>query len=514
VAEIGKKAWQKFDFSDLFVLDMANNHQGSLEHGLKIIRQLGKVVARHNVRAAIKFQFRQLDTFLHPSARKGSDNKHIPRFISTELKPADYEVMLDEVRSQGMLAACTPFDEESVDLITDMGFDVLKIASCSATDWPLLTKATSANMPIICSTGGVELDAIDELSSFFFHRGADFAFMHCVSIYPTPMEKLNLNQITSMRKRYGCTIGWSTHEEPDNYGAVQIAVAKGAEMFERHVGLETEQVKLNAYSSTPEQVDRWIAASKEAKQMCGDIDRPPPTEDERLSILSLRRGVYVRKPLKSGAKVTRDSIFFAMPCAEGQMASGEWNADMITNKAHKADQALMSADVAPQEVPSDLAVKHSIHKVKALLNEAGMPLNSEFEVEFSHHFGLANFAEVGAVLINCVNRDYCKKIIVQLPHQRHPKHYHKSKEETFQVIYGILQVEIDGHRKTMHPGETCLIQPGVWHEFWTETGCVFEEISTRDTPGDSVYADISITKMKRSERKTVVDHWGRFQLGH
>jgi hypothetical protein len=27
-----------FDFTDLFVFDMANNHQGSVEHGLKVIK--------------------------------------------------------------------------------------------------------------------------------------------------------------------------------------------------------------------------------------------------------------------------------------------------------------------------------------------------------------------------------------------------------------------------------------------------------------------------------------------
>ena len=48
-----------FDFRDLFVLDLANNHQGSLEHGLETIRRHAEVLKKHNVRAAIKFQFRE-----------------------------------------------------------------------------------------------------------------------------------------------------------------------------------------------------------------------------------------------------------------------------------------------------------------------------------------------------------------------------------------------------------------------------------------------------------------------
>lgn len=506
--------WSTFDFSDLFVLDMANNHQGSVEHGINIARAMGEVVNAHGVRAALKFQFRQLDTFIHPDYREGTDNKHIPRFLSTELKPAQFGEILLEVRRQKMLAMCTPFDEASVDIIADMGFDIIKIASCSAGDWPLMEKVASANLPIVVSTGGLDQQALDEVSSFFFHRGANFAMMHCVSIYPTPAAQLELNQIEAMRERYPhCTIGWSTHEEPDNYGAVQVAYAKGAKIFERHVGLTTDEISLNAYSSTPEQVDNWIASYKQAKAMCGGTMRPPVSEDERLSIQSLQRGVFAKKPIKAGTKLTPEMVFFAMPCQDGQVTSGEWKSNMVAAVDIEASAPINQNSVEKAQTGPEIAIKHAIHKVKALLNQARVPLNSDFEVEFSHHNGMDEFEKVGAVLINCINRSYCKKVLVQLPGQRHPLHFHKEKEETFQVLYGTLEVEIDRHRKTLRPGETCLVQPGVWHEFWTETGCVFEEISTRDIPNDSVYAERRINAMARSERKTVVDHWGRFQLG-
>ena len=76
----------EFDFTDLFVFDMANNHQGSVEHGLKIIDGVGAAARKHGVRGVMRFQFRQLDTFIHPSHREASDNKHIPRFQSTRLE--------------------------------------------------------------------------------------------------------------------------------------------------------------------------------------------------------------------------------------------------------------------------------------------------------------------------------------------------------------------------------------------------------------------------------------------
>ena len=79
-----------FDFTDLFVFDMANNHQGSVEHGLKVITGIGGVARRHGIRGAMKFQFRQLDTFIHPAFRGNQENKHIPRFQSTRMERSDY----------------------------------------------------------------------------------------------------------------------------------------------------------------------------------------------------------------------------------------------------------------------------------------------------------------------------------------------------------------------------------------------------------------------------------------
>ena len=125
---------------------------------------------------------------------------------------------------------------------------------------------------------------------------------------------------------------------------------------------------------------------------------------------------------------------------------------------------------------------------------------------------IQNFRKIGAVIIGCINRDYCKKLVVQLPGQEHPSHYHARKEETFQVLHGVLSVKVDGRVRELHPGDTVLVQPGVWHSFWTQTGVIFEEVSTTHYNDDSFYEDKWINKLERSERKTVVGNWGRFQL--
>ena len=111
----------KFNFNNIIVLDIANNHQGSLEHGLRIIRETSAVVKKFtDFRVVFKFQFRQLDSFIHKDHKKNLDHKMVKRFTETRLERKDFEVLLSEIRNLGHYSACTPFDEESVGVIEDI----------------------------------------------------------------------------------------------------------------------------------------------------------------------------------------------------------------------------------------------------------------------------------------------------------------------------------------------------------------------------------------------------------
>jgi N-acetylneuraminate synthase len=506
------RAATMFPFEGLFVFDIANNHQGSAAHGQRIIEEVAAVARNNGIRAALKFQFRHLDTFIHPASRQDSTNKHIPRFLSTRLSPEDQAALARAVVDAGLMTMATPFDERSVQLCADLDIQVLKIASCSATDWPLLECVAEANKPVIFSTGGLTAKQIDDLVSFFEHRQTAFAIMHCVAIYPTPDEHMQLNQIASLCARYpNHVIGFSTHERPDDTEAVLVAVAKGALMLERHVGVETDQIKLNAYSSTPSQLDRWIKAALRARALSGGRHRPVSPSEETAALHSLWRGVYALKPLKAGVPLTLGDVFFAMPYTPDQVSAGEFRNGATLAQPLEANQPMLRAAVRLPEESEKQVLFTAIHTAKAMLNEARIALPTEFETEFSHHYGVGRFPEVGIIMVTCVNRSYCKKLVIQLPGQRHPAHYHKRKEETFQILHGVLEMIVEGRRRTLYPGDTQLIQQGVWHEFWTESGVIFEEISTTHFANDSYYAD-KVINQAGAARKTLVNQWGRYQI--
>jgi len=167
-----------FQHEPLLILDLANNHNGSVKHGKRIIDEIRTALDGTNVRAAIKFQYRELDTFIHPDFKGRDDIKYVKRFESTRLSWSEFEDLANYVRQAGFFTACTPFDEASVSQIVEHGYDILKIASASFTDWPVLEEVTRTDLPIVASTAGASVYEIDRVASFLKNRDKDFALMH------------------------------------------------------------------------------------------------------------------------------------------------------------------------------------------------------------------------------------------------------------------------------------------------------------------------------------------------
>ena len=165
---------------NLFTLEMANNHMGDVQHGIRMVKVFGELCKKYPFPFSFKFQYRALDTFIHPSMVDRDDIKYVKRFSETELSKNDFNRLLDEVKHQGFLTMSTPFDQESVNLIEEQDLDIIKIASCSFTDWTLLERVAQNDKPIIASAAGASTNDIDQVISFLTHREKEFAIMHCV----------------------------------------------------------------------------------------------------------------------------------------------------------------------------------------------------------------------------------------------------------------------------------------------------------------------------------------------
>ena len=349
-------------FENLFVLELANNHWGRLERGLKIVEDFAHVVRRNGVHAAIKLQFRDVPSFIHNDHRERGDVRYIKKVGATELSWPEQKLMVEAVRAAGMVTMVTPFDEVSVDKAVEFGVDILKIASSDIRDRSLLEKIAAAGKPVIASSGGSNLEDVDHLVAFFLGRRIPFALNHCVSLYPSEDNELELNQIDFLRDRFpGTMIGYSTHEMTDWSSSVMMAYAKGARTFERHIDIEADGIAVSPYCTLPHQADQWFKAFNKAVEMCGGsgaAKRVPP-EKEVQYLNELVRGVYVARDLPAGHVLTPDDVFLAVPLLHGQISVREFTGGEVLRVPLAKDQPIHLSEIR-SEYSDDLRLRRVI----------------------------------------------------------------------------------------------------------------------------------------------------------
>jgi sialic acid synthase SpsE len=349
-------------YEDLFVLELANNHWGKLDRGLKIIRDFGEVVRRNNVRAALKLQFRDVGSFIHKQHRDREDVRYIKKVGATELCWQELGVLVQAIRDEGMIAMATPFDEVSVDKCMEFDLAIIKIASSDVRDRVLLEKIARAGKPVIASSGGASLGDIDHLVEFFAERGLPFALNHCVSIYPSQDGELELNQIDFLKARYPDTvIGFSSHEMTDWANSMLIAYAKGARTFERHVDIDHQGVPVSPYCTLPHQAEVWFQAFHKAREMCGapaTAKRVPPEKEVRY-LDELVRGVYAKRDLPAEQVLTAEDVYFAVPLVHGQISVREFEGGEVLRAPIGKDQPVKIRDIE-SDYANDLELRRLI----------------------------------------------------------------------------------------------------------------------------------------------------------
>lgn len=335
-------------FENLFVLEAANNHWGNLQRGLRIVRDFGSVVRHNDVKAAIKFQFRDVDKFIHKEFAGSKDIRYISKTEATKLADDEFASLIAEVRRVGCIPMATPFDEKSVDLCSSLELPIIKIASSDINAWPLLERVSKTRKPVIVSTGGASEKAIDDVVSFFKNRNIPLAINHCVSLYPSEDSELELNQIEYLKKRYPLNvIGFSSHEYHSWDASMHMSYAKGARTWERHIDIDFESVPVSPYCSLPEQIDVWFRAFHQAREMSGGSasERRVIGTKEVEYLNALVRGVYAKRKIEPGYVINHESFdddfYLAVPLRKGQLSVQEILNGLSLSKSIEVDTPLM-----------------------------------------------------------------------------------------------------------------------------------------------------------------------------
>jgi len=147
---------------------------------------------------------------------------------------SDYDTIDRYCREKPLPWTASVWDRDSLAFIMNYDVPFIKIPSAKITDAGLLEAAAETGKRVILSTGMSTMEEIDAAVDIL--RDTDYAILHTNSVYPSPVEDLNLRAIPVLKARYGCTVGYSGHE----YGLepTVIAIALGAEIIERHITLD------------------------------------------------------------------------------------------------------------------------------------------------------------------------------------------------------------------------------------------------------------------------------------
>lgn len=488
----------------LIVADLANNHSGNLELAIEMIDELGELQKKFGFKIAVKFQYRNLDTYIHKKYKGNEEIHFVKRFESTRLEWVDFLTLTNHAKKIGLLTAATPFDEFSVDKVKEHKHDLLKIASASANDWNLLEKSISQKIPMVVSVGGLDDFQIEKVVTFLKHRNADFALMHCVALYPTKDSDLNLSRIAFIQNRYKVITGYSTHESPNNYFAGPLALAAGAQILEKHFAKSAPGISVNQYSGGRSEFQFWLESLDNACSQLFDKEFSHNLTFQKNTLRQLQRGLYASRDIEVGELIDLTNTYAAIPVQDTQFITNEismWQNFVCQDKISK-DEPINKTKVSVENNRGP--IETILSDTRTLVVHSGITINRETDIEISHHYGLDKFNSFGAVLITLLNREYAKKLVIMKKDQTHPEHFHKLKEETFVVIIGRLEVQLDGIKNTLHPGDVLVIPRESLHSMIALDDCVFEEISSTNYADDSFYSD---SEGLLQNRKTAISLW-------
>lgn len=206
----------------------------------------------------------------------------------------------------------TPFDLDSITLLEELGVSKYKIASGDLTHFPLLKGVAETGKKTILSTGGSFFEEIEKSYNYLLANGApSVALLHCVSLYPTKAEYVNLHVIELLKQKFDAEIGFSDHTLGIHLPLA--AIAKGATIIEKHFTLDKNMSGPDqAISTDPKELSDLVRLGNEVYE--GVKHHEKVLSDDEMNMRPLmRRSIVAANDLPAGESLTIDHIDFKRP---------------------------------------------------------------------------------------------------------------------------------------------------------------------------------------------------------
>ena len=207
------------------ILEVASNHNGDLDTARELIAAAAEVGADY-----VKFQSYQSRTLV------GAYERESQRRAALELSDEDHVVLVEECRRRRVRFLTTPFDVDRIAFLSTLGLDAIKVASPDIGSATMIRRLREHFPHLIVSTGMSTTDEVQTAANLL--QGHRFTFLHCVSLYPTPVEKAHLIRMDWLRQ-FTPSVGLSCHSL--DLRVAKVAIARGAAFVEKHFTLSRRQ---------------------------------------------------------------------------------------------------------------------------------------------------------------------------------------------------------------------------------------------------------------------------------
>jgi len=293
------------------IAEAGSNHNGKLSQA----KQLIDIAAEAEV-DAIKFQVFRADKHYSKKTPKFSylkSTKSTYDIIKENELPREWlEELSDYSKEKGLIFMATPSDIEAIDLLESIGVPVYKWASFEIVDLPLLKYAASKKKPIFLSTGLCNLDDIkDALETIYSTKNKDVVLLHCVSLYPTAANQVNLKAMDTMKKEFNVPVGYSDHTL-----GVMIpiaAVARGAAVIEKHFTISRKlEGPDHKFAIEPDELQMMVKGIREVEVSLGSSIKKMIPEEEEMARLG-RRSIIARTNIPKGTIISEDMLIIKRP---------------------------------------------------------------------------------------------------------------------------------------------------------------------------------------------------------
>ncbi len=229
-----------------------------------------------------------------------------------ELSKETHRDLIAYCKNKNILFMSTPFDEDSADLLADLGVAVFKVASGELTNLSFIAHVARKAKPMIVSTGMANLTEVEAAVNTIRATGLqDFILLHCVSSYPAKPADVNLRAMQMMSDTFNLPVGYSDHTM-----GIEVAIAAaalGACVIEKHFTIDRNLLGPDhQVSLEPVELKKLVESIRIVEMALGrEIKEPTPSEAD--TARAARKSLVAAQNIPAGTKLTEELIAIKRP---------------------------------------------------------------------------------------------------------------------------------------------------------------------------------------------------------